>query len=308
MKDCLVIYNPSSGHNNKREFLSQIRKILTERGYTATFFATEYPGHATEITKELQEVELVISIGGDGTFNEVMTGNLSRPEEKRLVLAHLPAGTTNDIGAMWGYGNNMFENLVAVLEGPIKKVDICTINGHPFVYVAGFGKFLNVPYDTPRDQKKKYGYLAYLLNGTKEFFSKTNLYDLTYEINGETHTGVYTFALITNATRVAGFNNIFKDVKLDDNQFEVLFSNITKRSDLIKTLQLVMANDKNKVPGFYFHRSNKLSITFNNPLKKPWCIDGEEYDSKMSKYDIEIVRHVKVKMPIKNIKVNFKEE
>lgn len=308
MKDCLVIYNPNSGHSNKREFLSKIREILTSSGYAATFFATEYPGHATEIIKNLTEIELVISIGGDGTFNEVMTGNLARPQDERLVLAHLPAGTTNDIGTMWGYGHNMYDNLNALLEGSIKDVDICTINGHPFVYVAGFGKFLNVPYDTPREQKIKFGYLAYLANGIKELFSKTNLYDLTYEINGEKHTGLYTFATITNATRVAGFNNIFKDVKLDDNQFEVLFSNISKRGDLIRTLQLVMADDKTKVPGFYFHRGNKMTITFNTPPKKPWCIDGEKFDSKVTKYDIEIVRHVKIKMPKKNLKINFKEE
>ena len=52
-------------------------------------------------------IDLVISVGGDGTFSEVMNGNLER--EKQLVLAHLPVGTTNDIGHMYGFS---FTNII----------------------------------------------------------------------------------------------------------------------------------------------------------------------------------------------------
>ena len=74
---------------------------------------------------------MVISLGGDGTFNEIVTGNLKR--KKPLLLAHIPLGTTNDIGAMFGYSKNIISNLKALLDGSIKKIDICTVNGRPFV-------------------------------------------------------------------------------------------------------------------------------------------------------------------------------
>jgi len=308
MNSCLVIYNPNSGkvkkENLKGNFIESFKSILNEYGYKVTFIDTQYKGHATKIVEKSPFYDLVISIGGDGTFNEVMRGNLNR--EERLLLAHIPLGTTNDIGAMWGYGKDIMMNLRQLLEGEVKEIDICTVNDKPFVYVAGFGKFMNIPYDTPRDLKKKYGYLAYLINAINIFKQKTQLYDLSFTVNGETYRGLYSFALITNATRVAGINNFYDNIKLNDNQFEVLFSNLTTKKDIIKTLALLVTNNITNVPGFYFYKTDKITITFHNDLKYPWCIDGEELDENPRQYNIEIKKDVKVKLPKKNIDKLFK--
>lgn len=308
MNSCLVIYNPNSGkvkkENLKGNFIESFKSILNEYGYKVTFIDTQYKGHATKIVEKSPFYDLVISIGGDGTFNEVMRGNLNR--EERLLLAHIPLGTTNDIGAMWGYGKDIMMNLRQLLEGEVKEIDICTVNDKPFVYVAGFGKFMNIPYDTPRDLKKKYGYLAYLINAINIFKQKTQLYDLSFTVNGETYRGLYSFALITNATRVAGINNFYDNIKLNDNQFEVLFSNLTTKKDIIKTLALLVTNNITNVPGFYFYKTDKITITFHNDLKYPWCIDGEELDENPRQYNIEIKKDVKVKLPKKNIDKLFR--
>lgn len=153
MKKCLVVYNPNSGKYNKEVTLPKIEKILNEYDYFVIIEKTKYKGDATSIVANIDKCDLVVSIGGDGTFNEVMTGNFMRKD--RIVLCHLPSGTTNDVGAMWGYGKNMLNNLKLALNGKVKRIDICTINDKPFVYSAGFGKFMNIPYETPRELKKK---------------------------------------------------------------------------------------------------------------------------------------------------------
>ena len=141
MKKCLVVYNPNSGKYNKEVTLPKIEKILNEYDYSVIIEKTKYKGDATSIVANIDKCDLVVSIGGDGTFNEVMTGNFMRKD--RIVLCHLPSGTTNDVGAMWGYGKNMLNNLKLALNGKVKRIDICTINDKPFVYSAGFGKFMN---------------------------------------------------------------------------------------------------------------------------------------------------------------------
>ena len=153
MKSCTIIYNPNSGHVFKTKYLKEYKKILTKNGYNPKFIGTQYSGHAKEIVNHLEPTDLVISMGGDGTFNEVMSGNLER--KKPLILAHIPVGTTNDVGVMFGYGKDIKKNLKLLLDGTIKGMDICVINGRPFVYVAGFGKFMQIPYNTPRKLKKK---------------------------------------------------------------------------------------------------------------------------------------------------------
>lgn len=306
MKKCLVVYNPNSGKYNKEVTLPKIEKILNEYDYSVIIEKTKYKGDATSIVANIDKCDLVVSIGGDGTFNEIMTGNFMRKD--RIVLCHLPSGTTNDVGAMWGYGKNILNNLKLALNGKVKRIDICTINDKPFVYSAGFGKFMNIPYETPRELKKRIGHLAYIREGARDFFRKVKLYDITYEVDNEKYRGLFSFALITNANRVAGINNFYKDIKLDDNKFEVLLCNITKLKDIVKTLYFFALYDASKIPGFYFYQTDNIKIKFNSPLKKPLCIDGESFDDMSGSYNIKIDHDVYVLMPSKNVNNLFVDD
>ena len=120
MKKCVVIYNPHSGKKKKQDFIAQFQKILEDNGYNTEFIQSKYRAHITEIVRDLpNDINLVISLGGDGTFNESMRGNFQR--KKRLVLAHIPTGTTNDVGKMFGYGKNVISNLKLLMKGTVKK-------------------------------------------------------------------------------------------------------------------------------------------------------------------------------------------
>lgn len=305
MKQAVFIYNPNSGKKTRKKKkmvadLGRIERIFKRYDYEAKFIKTKYSGHAREIVANLEYVDLVVSVGGDGTYNEVMTGNFERKE--KLVLSHLPYGTTNDIGAMFGLGKNLYKNLDLILSGEICGMDICTINGKPFTYTAGFGKFMNVPYETNRNMKKRFGHVAYIVEAVLDFFhKKTPLYEITYEVNNEHYHGLYSFALISNANRIAGINNFYQDIKLDDHQFEVLFCNLTNRKDIVKSLIYLTTNDITKVPGFYFHKVSSIHIHFHSKLKKHWCLDGEELDTNPVDYHIEVVPDVKVLLPKKVI-------
>ena len=303
---CLVIYNPYSGRKKKKNFEEEFINILENSGYETEFVKTEYRGHAREIALNAKKVDLIISIGGDGTFNEVMTGNLKR--EKRITLAHIPLGTANDIGAMFGYEKDIIKNLKLILNGEEKAIDICLINGQPFVYVAGFGKFVNISYDTPRNLKKKYGYLAYVIEGLKEVIKKIPLYEVEYYIDGVKYEDKFSFMLISNANRIAGINNFYKDVKLDDDAFECLFCKISEKKDILRNLYYLTKYDMSKLPSFKFYKTNNLKIIFKKPLKKGWTIDGEEYISDKNTFEFENIRDVKILLPKKNIKKLFVKE
>lgn len=304
MKKCTIIYNPHSGKKVTSNFLATYVDVLLDNDYDPEVIFSKYKGHIKKIVRDLPECDLVISIGGDGTFNEAVTGNLRR--EKPLLLSHIPLGTTNDIGAMFGYGSDIVDNLKKLLKGIEKGIDICTVNGKPFVYVSGFGKFMTIPFETSRISKKRLGKLAYLKDGIKEFFGRTKLYELTYRVNGEEYKGLFSFILISNANHIAGINNFYEDVYLDDGVFEVLFCNLTRRKDIIKSLLYLTTSDISKVPGFYFYKTNKLEIEFANETDK-WCVDGEELKQKTKSYVIEIKKDFKIMLPKKNVENIFLE-
>lgn len=307
MKKCIIIYNPNSGRKEVEKYLPEIKKII-ETKYDEVFFKkTKYKGHAIEIVEKLPNADLVMSFGGDGTFNEVMTGNLKR--KNPLLLTHIPVGTTNDIGAMLGYTKDILSNVKLSLNGRIKDFDIGLINKHPFIYVAGFGKYTNISYDTPRTLKKKIGHLAYLKGAFQTFFQKTKLYDVSYEVNGEKYRGLFSFIIISNANHIAGVKNIYKDVLLDDNKFEVVLCTISKKKDILKSLYFLTMYDPSKVPGIYFYKTNEIKLTINNAENKTWCIDGEKLEkAKNDTYHIQIQKNIKILVPKKNISKLFQNK
>ena len=303
MKNCVMIYNPNSGHTMNEDNLKSAKKIFNEYGYNLKIIPTQYRGHAIELVSHMDHVDLLVSVGGDGTFNEVVTGNMQRKE--RLLVANIPIGTTNDVGTMFGYGKNFDNNLRQLLTGKVKKIDICEVNGKPFVYVAGLGKFINIAYDTPRYLKKKYGYLAYLYEGFKDFLRPIKSYNITYEINGVKKTGYYSFILISNANRIAGINNFYKDVKLDDNSFEMLLCNFPTRRTIIRALRLLYENDPNNISGIEFYKTDSAKFTFDTHPKKAWCIDGEKLNIHTKTYTFKTINDFEVLMPTKNVKKLF---
>lgn len=304
MKNCTLICNLESGKGIKSKDIELIKNIIAKNGYKVKLHITKKENDAINFVKTMPYSDLVLSIGGDGTFNEIVSGNFARKD--RLLLSHIPVGTTNDIGNMLGMGKNIVKNVQDILNGEVKQVDIGLINNKPFVYVAGFGKFINVPYATKRKFKKTFGHLAYLINGAKEFFQQTRLYELEYEIDGKIYHGLYSLILISNATRIAGFNNIYKNVKLDDNKLEVTFCNLTRRKDLAKSILMLLTHDITTIPGIYCHRTNEITIRFKKKPKLNWTIDGEKLKDEVKTYHITVNKNIKMLLPKKNLDILFK--
>ena len=172
-KKCVLIYNPESGKLKKEKFLALFQETFTTAGYEVSIRSTTQKKDATRLIQSLEEVDLVIVAGGDGTLNEAVAGNIAR--EKPLLLSYLPLGTTNDVGAMYGFTKDMRSNILRILNGTIQEIDVCMINTHPFVYVACLGNFVDVSYNTPRRLKKKYGKVAYILYGLKQLTKKIQI-------------------------------------------------------------------------------------------------------------------------------------
>src|SRR5574344_1174987 len=129
MLKCVVIYNPNSGRLTNRYDVKKIYKILENYGYDTEIKYTEYRGHAKEMTKKLKNVDLLLCAGGDGTLNEVISGNIERRHP--ILLGHLPLGSVNDVAHMYGMTNNTIRNIVMLLHGAQKNIDVCLLNNNP---------------------------------------------------------------------------------------------------------------------------------------------------------------------------------
>ena len=304
MKKCKIIMNPQSGKKKKVNYHS-LYDLLRKYGYDGEIIFTKGAKDATKIVEELpNDIDLVISCGGDGTLNEVVTGDMKR--KHKLTLANLPLGTVNDVGNMYGLNKGILENLELLLNGKTKKIDVCYVNDSTFVYVACLGDYIDMAYATPRELKAKYGKLGYIMYGIKQFVTKkVHHYRVRYTVNGHTYEDDLSFFFITNSSRIAGFNDVYYDVKLDDGMFEVALASIRTKKDMFTTLIQLGTKDIKDVKEVTYYRTNEITIEFLDPPKTSWCIDGEEYKYAGTTFNLKVVQGPKMLLPKDNVKLLF---
>lgn len=271
-KKLLFIYNPQSGKAMIRSYLADIIDIFTKGGYEVTASPTQKSGDATEITRERSgEFDLIVCSGGDGTLDEVVTGMMQR--ENRKPIGYIPAGSTNDFARSLGISCNMIEAADNVMKGKLFPCDVGSFNSDTFVYIAAFGIFTDVSYETDQNAKNVLGYLAYVLEGSKRLNSITS-YRVKFSHDGEVYEDDIMLGMITNSMSVGGFRNITgQNVELDDGTFEVTFIrkpetmgefNAIVRALLGKTID----NDM-----MYCFKTGMLEIEMEELV--PWTLDGE---------------------------------
>lgn len=299
MKKCAVVYNPESGKPRDKKDIKMLPSILEINGYEARLCPTKCPKDAINIIKDLSDdTDLVICCGGDGTLNEGVTGNLAR--DKKILMGHLPVGTVNDVGSMYGFTKNMVVNAQMLCDGSVRNIDVCMVNGKPFVYVACIGSYVDSSYNTPRKLKKKFGRLAYFMHTLVELKDRVRLFNLTYEVEDKVISGTYSFVFVSNTCRMGGFNNIYKDVKLDDDMFEVVLCTAKTKAELALLGTKILAGEVKSMPGLEVYKTNRFRIIFED-MPPSWVIDGEEYKHSTREFLFTINKDINMLIPEKNI-------
>lgn len=302
---CVIIYNPNSGKLTNRNSMNKIFRLFENYNYETELIYTEYAGHAREITRKLKDVDLLVCAGGDGTLNEVIAGNIERKE--KILLGHLPLGSVNDVAHMYGMTSNTHKNVLMLLNGTIKNIDVCTINKSPFVYVACLGAFVDISYATPRKLKEKYGRLAYAIYAMQQLKQKLKFFNIKYTVDGEVKEGRFSFIFITNSSRIGGLNDIVPDVKLDDNMFEVLLMDIKSKWDIIKYVHYITRRNINNIPGTVYFKTNNIKLEFDE-VPPSWCIDGDEMEHNEKTFEIKINKDNYMLVPSKKASVLFQNQ
>ena len=272
-KKVLFIVNPKSGKGSIRSKLLDIVDIFVKAEFDLTLYISQSAGDARAKAKEVEgRYELVICSGGDGTLDEVISGMMEC--EKRSAIGYIPCGSTNDFAHSLKIPTSMTkaaEHIAAWKEFPC---DIGRFNDDYFVYIAAFGLFTDVSYETSQDVKNVLGHLAYILEGMKKL-TEIKSYPMKVESEEMTVEGNFLCGMVTNSTSVGGFRNITgKHVHLDDGVFEVtLIKTPQNILELNEIIQAVIAGKSENNKYFYQFRSKAVKFISGDPVA--WTLDGE---------------------------------
>ncbi len=276
MKKLLIIMNPCSGKKKANGKLAEIISVFNRGGYDVTTYMTAARCDATDVTRaRANEFDVIVCIGGDGTFNEVISGLYSL--EQKPPIGYIPAGSTNDFANSLKLSKNLLDAAKDIVDGSPRPLDIGQFNNRYFSYIASFGAFTKTSYATPQSLKNVLGHLAYVLASVKELASIRSHHLRFTLADGTVFEDDYIFGAISNSTSVAGILTLAPDlVDMNDGKFELLL--IRKPHNLLELSDCVLALMTQEYSTAMLTLTSTESVSIEAPAAMSWTLDGEHAD------------------------------
>ena len=277
MKKLLFVYNPRAGKEMLKPRLSDVLDIFVKAGSEVTVHPTQAYRDAYYQIKEYEvgKYDLIACSGGDGTIDEVATGMMKRREMGKDVVpvGYIPAGTTNDFAKSLHIPRKPLAAADNAVKGVPFPCDIGKFNDSVFVYIAAFGIFTDVSYETDQAVKNVLGHMAYILEGAKRIFNIPS-YKIKVEHDGEVIEDEFIFGMVTNSRSVGGFSNMVgKNIVFDDGLFEVTLIKTPKNPIALQEIIAALLIEQVDTKHMYTFKTKK--ITFDSVEEIPWTLDGE---------------------------------
>ena len=270
----LLLINPASGREKVDKIVEVAKRRFLEKEYHLDIYFSKCAGDLTEKARLwADQYDTYITCGGDGTINEVVNGVMQ--SEVRPSIAVIPIGTVNDVAHILGFSHNLEKNFDIIFNTEPLPTDINKINDHYFVYVAGAGYLTEVSYKADRQEKKKYGTLAYLKTGIQGL-SKKPFFKAMVQCNDEIYVRNVSLLLVLSADRFGGFRLPFfsKKNKLNDGLVDIRIFEGRDVALLIKLAMFILLLGRKQYKQFHF-TTGKATITPLNNNHVKWNADGE---------------------------------
>ena len=272
MKKLLLVFNPHAGKGLIKNHLCDIINIFTRGGYEVTAYPTQAKNDGmNKMIRDGNRYDVIVVSGGDGTLSEAVKAMMAMGT--KVPLGYIPAGSTNDFASSMDIPKNMLRAAQAIVKGVTFDYDVGEFNGEYYVYVAAFGVFTDLTYETPQKWKNRIGYAAYVAEAIKRLPTYTG-HKLKVEYDTGSVEGSFILGMITNTTSVGGLRRLIADgVSFDDGLFEVTLVKTPSGAMALQSLLREAALNKLSKKNFVTFRTSKLTMTFDEDMS--WTLDGE---------------------------------
>ena len=288
MKKMLFVMNPYAGQRRAEAYLARILERFNRADYEIIVHLTSGSGDCEKVVQRYAEaVDLVVCCGGDGTFNETVSGMMKSGGQK--PIGYIPAGSTNDFAASLKLSSDLVQAAQDIIDGQAEWYDVGSFGGRYFSYVASFGAFTRASYATPQSLKNALGHTAYVLGGISEL-SQLRTEHVKFEFSdGTVLEDDFLFCAISNSTSVGGILTLDPGkVDMKDGKLELLL--VRAPRDLTELTDCIFAvtSQTYNCAMMTFCSTEHLKITA--PETMPWTVDGE-YQQGILQVDVSCVRH-----------------
>lgn len=270
----LFVFNPASGKAQIKNELMNIIDIFVKGGYEVSVYPTQRKNDAFYyICENGSRFDTVVVSGGDGTLNEAINGLMSIDTDNRPKFGYIPTGTVNDFATSLSISKKCETAANDIISGEAFSFDVGKFKKRYFAYVAAFGAFTDVPYETPQQSKNIWGNLAYIGEGIKRLPQISPSF-IRVEADGKVIEGEFLLGLVSNSNSIAGMKTIGnKNVSLNDGLFEVT---LIRNPENPLSVQFMLSDLlQKKLDSKYIYNFKTSKIKFNSKESISWTLDGE---------------------------------
>lgn len=244
MKTIQIIYNPISGTGENKKIAAYVKEELKTHWQNVHVVTYESKGshdtYSYSKKRSEEQDDLIVALGGDGTINKVASGIVDGGNFSKLGI--IPTGTVNNFARALGIPLEIEKAVASLIQGKSKNVDIAKVNNKVMVSSLTIGLLADVALNVTSEEKKKLGFLTYLLN----FFKvKNSLRKHSLEItcsDGKIVSDV-AIVIISMTNSLAGFSTFSPHARVDDGLMHVYVINDLSFFKLLKYAQQIISGN-----------------------------------------------------------------
>jgi len=287
-----LIINQTAGGGKAKKLLPEITNIFHKIDFPFYTTFTNSPEGATNLARQAADngADLIVSVGGDGTINEIINGIVTAKNHPALGI--IPAGWANDFIKSTAIPNNIYQACQVIKEGKTRKIDLGLINQQIyFANVCGIGFDAEITalanqIKTNHPNLPSLSSYVYVFAAIKKLLSPIPSFQVKITIDDQVIEKDILFLAIANGRIEGGKFNIAPNAKIDDGLLDVWIINKMNRTRCLRLLPKAMKGTHKEVPEVSYFHGKKITIEAAEPLTAQ--VAGEMLVPQ-KKYQIEIL-------------------
>ena len=298
-----IIANPNAGHGKGARAIPEIERELTRLGLDFDLVRTEFVGHGIRLAHAaaLEDYDVIVAAGGDGTVNEVLNGLM----EARLVSQNRPAlgilctGRGNDFGPCINIPEDLPTAYQVLKDDNRRTIDIGRVSGGKFPQGRYFANNVGVGFDAIGTievaKLPEWGMLSFFIAILKTIFLFYKGPTVQLDYDDKTLTTSTLMLLTMNGKRMGTGFKMAPDSKPDDGLFDLVIVRQVSRLRIFGLIPHFMKGTQGTQPEVRTLRAARVAITAVSgalPAQSDGeiiCVDGTRLDIEMLPHQVEIV-------------------
>lgn len=269
MKKARLIYNPYSGDRSFRYRLDLVIDKLERGGYEVTPYRTMSVGDIYESMERAGNCDCIISSGGDGTLNHVISAMIKN--DIHAPLGIFPSGTANDFAAHVGIPKRVTEACDIIVKGKTMDYDVGKINDRYFVNVAAAGLLTDISPKIDINMKNTLGKMAYYIKGIEQIPNFRAIPVTIKQNDNIIQASIYLFVILNGST--AGGFKLAPGATARDGKLNLIAIKACSMVDLLNFFIKMLKGEHLESNSVIYLTGDKFSIECGEKLDTD--IDGE---------------------------------